>query len=119
MKIRLVSAFLATFFITSVFAGSDLKRNEVRTVEDVKEYRAKVIDKMTKRLNSGELNSKQAKFLGKRIALLSSKPLPSQEQINWRLKNRSDIESMNRKGKNLKKGKRKQLREKRHRTRFH
>ena len=58
---------------------------------------------MTERLDSGELNQKRANVLAKKIALLSDKPLPTQEQIDWRVENPSDIISMKRKGKKQKK----------------
>ena len=81
----------------------NLKRKDIKTVEDVKEYRAQVSEKMTQRLDSGESNQKRANALEKRINLLASKPLPTQEQIDWRVENRSDIISMKRKGKKQKK----------------
>ena len=103
MKIKVLSIIFATIFSTSIFADSEGKRKDIKTVEDVKEYRAQVIDKMTERLDSGELNQQRANVLAKKIALLSDKPLPTQEQIDWRVENRSDIISMKRKGKKQKK----------------
>ena len=103
MKIKVLSIIFATIFSTSIFADSEGKRKDIKTVEDVKEYRAQVIDKMTQRLDSGELNQQRANVLAKKIALLSDKPLPTQEQIDWRVENRSDIISMKRKGKKQKK----------------
>ena len=103
MKIKVLSIIFATIFSTSIFADSEGKRKDIKTVEDVKEYRVQVIDKMTERLDSGELNQKRANVLAKKIALLSDKPLPTQEQIDWRVENRSDIISMKRKGKKQKK----------------
>ena len=94
---------LTAVFTVNAFADVELKRKNINTVEDVKEYRAQVIDKMTERLDSGELNQQQANVLAKKIALLSDKPLPTQEQIDWRVENRSDIISMKRKGKKQKK----------------
>ena len=99
MKIKVLSIIFATIFSTSIFADSEGKRKDIKTVEDVKEYRAQVIDKMTQRLDSGELKDKRANVLEKRIALLSDKPLPTQEQMDWRVENHSDIISMKRKGK--------------------
>ena len=103
MKIKVLSIIFATIFSTSIFADSEGKRKDIKTVEDVKEYRVQVIDKMTERLDSGELNQQRANVLAKKIALLSDKPLPTQEQIDWRVENRSDIISMKRKGKKQKK----------------
>ena len=103
MKIKVLSIIFATIFSTSIFADSEGKRKDIKTVEDVKEYRVQVIDKMTEQLDSGELNQQRANVLAKKIALLSDKPLPTQEQIDWRVENRSDIISMKRKGKKQKK----------------
>ncbi len=94
---------LTALFTVNAFADVELKRKDIKTVEDVKEYRAQVIDKMTERLDSGELKDKKANALEKRIALLSDKPLPTQEQVDWRIENRSDNNFMKRKGKKQKK----------------
>ena len=99
MKTKLIPIMLTALFTVNAFADVELKRKDIKTVEDVKEYRAQVIDKMTERLDSGELNQKRANVLAKKIALLSDKPLPTQEQIDWRVENPSDIISMKRKGK--------------------
>ena len=99
MKTRLLPIMLTAVFTVNTFADVELKRKNINTVEDVKEYRAQVIDKMNQRLDSGELKDKRANALEKRIALLSDKPLPTQEQIDWRVENHSDIISMKRKGK--------------------
>jgi predicted nucleotidyltransferase len=103
MKTKLMPIMLTAVFTVNAFADVELKRKNIKTVEDVKEYRAQVIDKMTERLDSGELNQQRANVLAKKIALLSDKPLPTQEQIDWRVENRSDIISMKRKGKKQKK----------------
>lgn len=103
MKTRLLPIMLTAVFTVNTFADVELKRKNIKTVEDVKEYRVQVIDKMTERLDSGELNQQRANVLAKKIALLSDKPLPTQEQIDWRVENRSDIISMKRKGKKQKK----------------
>ena len=94
---------LTAVFTVNAFADVELKRKDINTVEDVKEYRAQVINKMTERLDSGELNQQRSNVLAKKIALLSDKPLPTQEQIDWRVENPSDIISMKRKGKKQKK----------------
>ena len=99
MKNYLLPLVFATFFTSSVYADSEMKRKDIKTVEDVKEYRAMVINKMTDRLNSGDLTEERANMLEKRIAKLESKPLPTQEQIDWRLANPRDISSMKQKRK--------------------
>jgi hypothetical protein len=103
MKTKLIPIMLTAVFTVNAFADVELKRKDINTVEDVKEYRAQVINKMTERLDSGELNQQQSNVIAKKIALLSDKPLPTQEQIDWRVENRSDIISMKRKGKKQKK----------------
>ena len=99
MKTYLLPLVFATLFTSSVFADSEMKRKDIKTVEDVKEYRAMVINKMTDRLNSGDLTEERANLLEKRIARFESKPLPTQEQIDWRLANPRDISSMKQKRK--------------------
>ena len=99
MKNYLLPLVFATLFTSSVFADSEMKRKDIKTVEDVKEYRAMVINKMTDRLNSGDLTEERANLLEKKIARLESKPLPTQEQIDWRLANPRDISSMKQKRK--------------------
>jgi hypothetical protein len=91
MKTCLLPLVFAILFTSSVFADSEMKRKDIKTVEDVKEYRAMVINKMTDRLNSGDLTEERANLLEKRIVRLESKPLPTQEQIDWRLANPRDI----------------------------
>ena len=113
MKNYLLPLVFATLFTSSVFADSDIKIKDIKTVEDVKEYREMVFNKMTDRLNSGDLTGERANMLEKRIAKLESKPLPTQEQIDWRLANPRDISSMKQKRKmkeNLKKKIKNQLR---------
>jgi len=99
MKTYLLPLVFATLFTSSVFADSEMKRKDIKTVEDVKEYRATVINKITERLNSGDLAEERANMLEKRIAKLESKPLPTQEQIDWKLANPRDISSMKQKRK--------------------
>jgi len=99
MKNYLLPLVFATLFTSSVFADSEMKRKDIKTVEDVKEYRATVINKITERLNSGDLAEERANMLEKRIAKLESKPLPTQEQIDWKLANPRDISSMKQKRK--------------------
>jgi hypothetical protein len=92
MKTYLLPLVFATLFTSSVFADSEMKRKDIKTVGDVKEYRAE-------RLNSGDLTEKRANLLEKKIARFESKPLPTQEQIDWRLANPRDISSMKQKRK--------------------
>ena len=99
MKNYLLPLVFATLFTSSVYADSEMKRKDIKTVEDVKEYRAMVINKMTDRLNLGDLTEERANLLEKRIARFESKPLPTQEQIDWRLANPRDISSMKQKRK--------------------
>ena len=99
MKNYLLPLVFATLFTSSVFADSEMKRKDIKTVEDVKEYRATFINKITKRLNSGDLTEERVDMLEKRIAKLESKPLPTQEQIDWKLANPRDISSMKQKRK--------------------
>jgi hypothetical protein len=99
MKNYLLPLVFATLFTSSVFADSEMKRKDIKTVEDVKEYRAMVVNKMTERLNSDDLTEERANLLEKRIARFESKPLPTQEQIDWRLANPRDISSMKQKRK--------------------
>ena len=68
MKTYLLPLVFATLFTSGVFADSVMKRKDIKTVEDVKEYRAMVINKMTDRLNSGDLTEERANLLEKRIA---------------------------------------------------
>ena len=101
MKIKLLPLMLTAVLTVNAFADVELKRKNIKTVEGVKEYRAQVIEKMTQRLDSGELNKKRANALEKRITLLASKPMPTQEQIDWRVKKRSGKNIIKRKGKGL------------------
>ena len=71
------------FLSASVFADSDMKSKDISTVDDVKELRALMIKRMNTKLASGDLDERRVKFLEKRIALLETKPLPTQEQLNF------------------------------------
>ena len=85
------------FLSASVFADSDMKRKDISknisTVDDVKELRALMIKRMNTKLASGDLGKREVKFLENRIALLETKPLPTQEQIDWRKENREAVKS--------------------------
>ena len=72
------------FFSTSVFADTNNQRKGISTVDDVKEYRVLVLERMNTKLESGKLTKKQTAFLKKKIVRLENKPLPTQEQIDWR-----------------------------------
>ena len=102
------------FLSAGVFADSDMKRKDISTVNDVKEFRALMIKRMNTKLTSGDLGKRKIKFLEKRIALLETKPLPTQEQINWRKENRKAVKSSRgQKGKNHAGKKRKYLQKRR------
>ena len=78
---------LVLVFSFSWAGVSDPKRKEISTVEDVKEMRESQIERLTKRLSQAGLDEKKKIRIEKRIAMLQSKPLPSQEQIDWRKEN--------------------------------
>ena len=88
MKIKLFAVLCAAIFVADVSAELNQKKKKIKTVEDVKELRSDRIAMMTERLNSGELNPKQKRMIKKRISALSTKPLPTQEQIDWAIKNK-------------------------------
>ena len=101
MKIKLFAVLCAAIFVTDVSAEMNQNKKKIKTVEDVKEFRSHRLAMMTERLDSDELNPKQKRMIKERISALSSKPLPTQEQIDWAIKNR-DLKKMmrnNRKGK--------------------
>ena len=93
---RQVLSVLVLVFSFSWVSASDGKRKEISTVEDVKEMRESQIERLTKRLSQEGLDKQKRIRIEKRIAMLQSKPLPSQEQIDWRRehwradRNRSD-----------------------------
>ena len=100
MKIKLFAILCAAIFVTDVSAEMNQNKKKIKTVEDVKEFRSHRLAMMTERLDSDELNPKQKRMIKERISALSSKPLPTQEQIDWAIKNR-DLKKMmrnNRKG---------------------
>ena len=78
---------LVLVFSFSWASASDGKRKEISTVEDVREMRESQIERLTKRLSQDGLDEKKKIRIEKRIAMLQSKPLPSQEQIDWRKEN--------------------------------
>ena len=105
MKNYILSFLIVTFCATPVFADSESKikttLKDIRTVEDVQEARNKLIDRMTEILNLGKLIDERAIMLEKIIARLSNKPLPTQEQIDWRIENPIDISTIKQKKDNL------------------
>ena len=50
MKIKLFAILCAAIFVTDVSAEMNQKKKKIKTVEDVKEFRAHRIDMMTERL---------------------------------------------------------------------
>ena len=62
------------FLSVGVFADSDMKRKDISTVDDAKEFRALMIKRINTKLASGDLGKRKIKFLKKRIALLETKP---------------------------------------------
>ncbi len=92
---------ILSFSWVSASAG---KTKEISSVEDVKEMRESQIERLTKQLSQDGLDEKKRIRIEKRIAMLQSKPLPSQEQIDWRKehwradRNRSDRIRFKRKG---------------------
>ena len=102
MKTNLLSLTLITLFSSSVMANSEMSIKDIQTVEDVLEIRNKLIYKMTEILNSENLSEDKAMIIEKRIELLSNKPLPTQEQIDWRVENPLDFYSLKQKKDQLK-----------------
>ena len=73
--------------------AEDAKRlkNDTAFTQFVEDVRNELIDRMTEILISGKLPEKRAQMLEDRITKISTKPLPTQEQIDWRLNNPIDI----------------------------
>ena len=88
MKIKLFAIFCAAIFVADVSAEMNQKKKKIKTVEDVKELRSHRIAMMTQRLDSDELNPNQKRVIKERISALSTKPLPTQEQIDWAINNK-------------------------------
>ena len=89
MKIKPFAILCAAIFVTDASAEMCQKKKKIKTVEDVKELRSHRITMMNERLNSDELNPKQRRMIKERISALSTKPLPTQEQIDWAIKNKN------------------------------
>ena len=92
MKLKMLIIAIC-FFSASVLADTNNQRRGISTVDDVKEVRALMIKRMNTRLTSGDLSDKQVNFLMKRIVNLETRPLPTQEQIDWRKENREAVKS--------------------------
>ena len=78
---------LVLVFSFSWVSAFDGKRKEISTVEDVRGIRESQIERLTERLSQDGLDERKRIRIEKRIAMLQSKPLPSQEQIDWRKEN--------------------------------
>lgn len=109
MKIKLFAILCAAIFVTDVSAEMNQKKIKIKTIEDVKEFRSHRIAMMTEKLDSDQLNPKQKRMIKERVSALSTKPLPTQEQIDWAIKNKSLKKMMRNYRKGMKKpmGKRK------------
>lgn len=94
MKIYFMLIALIMLYTTPAIAELELKINDIKAVEDVQEFRNNLINKMTNILNSNELSEERVAMIEKRIYKLSNKPLPTQEQIDWRIENPVDIRTM-------------------------
>ena len=73
------------FFSASVIADTNNQRKGISTVDDVKEHRALVLERMHTKLESGKLTKRQTTFLTNKIETLVARPLPTQEQIDKRI----------------------------------
>jgi len=93
MKIKLFAILCAAIFVTDVSAEMNQKKIKIKTIEDVKEFRSHRIAMMTEKLDSDQLNPKQKRMIKERVSALSTKPLPTQEQIDWAIKNK-DLKKM-------------------------
>ena len=100
MKNYLYIFVALTLTVSSAMAEADPRSEikdmikNIKTVDDVKEVRNAIINRMTEIYNSGKLEQKTAMMLKERIIKLSNKPLPTQEQIDWRSENPIDISTI-------------------------
>lgn len=78
---------LILVFSFSWAGASEGKRKEISSVDDVREMRESQIERLTKRLSQEGTDENKRIRIEKRIAMLQSKPLPTQEQIDWRKEN--------------------------------
>jgi len=88
---------LAVLSSMPLMANSEFEIQSIKTVEDVQMVRNKLIDRMTEILASGKLTDERAQILEERINKLSRKPLPTQEQVNWRVENPVNISELRQK----------------------
>jgi len=58
-------------------------------VAEVEAWRAHRLERMKAALDSGDLSSQRAERIQRRMDRLASKPLPTQEQIDWAIEQRS------------------------------
>jgi hypothetical protein len=91
MKNNFYVLVLTVFCLMPINAENKFIFEDIKTVSDVEDVRNELIDRMTEILISGKLSEKRAKMLEDRITKISTKPLPTQEQIDWRLNNPIDI----------------------------
>lgn len=103
---------LAVLSSMPLMANSQFEIQSIKTVEDVQMVRNRLIDRMTEILASGKLTDERAQILEERINKLSRKPLPTQEQVNWRVENPVNISELRQKRGSLRNEiKRKKLRQ--------
>jgi len=103
MRVCLVSLVFLVFFTSSEAADLGLKIKDIKTVDDVQEARNIIINRLNEKLNSDELTDEMSLLLKNRILLISSKPLPTQEQIDWRIENPLDIKRIRKNKEKIKK----------------
>ena len=103
---------LAVLSSMPLMANSEFEIQSIKTVEDVQMVRNRLIDRMTEILASGKLTDERAQILEERMNKLSRKPLPTQEQVNWRVENPVNISELRQKRGSLRNElKRKKLRQ--------
>lgn len=103
MRACLVSLVFLVFFTSSEAADLGLKIKDIKTVDDVQEARNIIINRLNEKLNSDELTDEMSLLLKNRILLISSKPLPTQEQIDWRIENPLDTKRIRKNKEKIKK----------------
>ncbi|MBA58336.1 MAG: hypothetical protein CMQ40_04100 [Gammaproteobacteria bacterium] len=90
------SLFFLVVFLSAPGYGSDPspRIDDLKTVSDVQKFRSSRVEKMKARLDSGLLDLEKQESLRKLISLLESKPLPTQEQIDWRFANKESLREL-------------------------
>ena len=81
---KIVVLVIAVCFMSATNVYAHKMKHKAVTVDQVKEYRTLVLERMNTRLESGELTEEQNASLTKRIASFEARPLPTQEQIDKR-----------------------------------